>query len=352
MQLRQVGELALLRELQKKFSRASHQDRSVIVGIGDDAAVIAPGREDLMITTDMMTEGVHFDLGYCAPFHLGFKLVSVNVSDIMAMGGAPRYLFLNIAVKEDADEAFFWELYEGIAEAMTLYGVALLGGDLSATLHDMALSATVIGSGERPVTRAGASPGDKIYVTAATGDAACGLALLTRLAPESRALVKGWRFREREGLPALSLQQNDRQVTLPGERIAPLLRRHLMPVARDARPFRGLVTAMLDVSDGLFIDLGRLCDASGVGARVYRDRIPVSDAVRYAAGLLGLDPFACATAGGEDYELLFTASPEAADEAIDAICIGEITGNERTLVDAGGRASELKIEGYQHFADS
>lgn len=348
MQLRQVGELALLRELQKRFNLPSQRERGVLVGIGDDAAVIAPGTENLIVTTDMMHEGVHFDLALCSPFQLGFKLVSVNVSDIMAMGGRPRHLFLNIAVRGDAEEAFFWDLYDGIAGAAALYGVALLGGDLSAARHDMVLSATVLGEGLRPVVRSGASVGEKIYSTAPTGDSACGLALLKRLSAESRRAVRAWRGGEQR-LPALELAVDAGTLTLEGAYAEALIGRHLMPTARDPRPFLGAATAMLDVSDGLFIDLSRLLDAGGVGARVYLDRIPLSEGLKRAAGLLGLDPLALATSGGEDYELLFTAP---ADRAVGAVCIGEITAQERTIIDGQGRESAFSPGGYEHFAAS
>lgn len=348
MQLRQVGELTLLRELQKRFNLSSPGERGVVVGIGDDAAVIAPGRENLIVTTDMMHEGVHFDLALCSAFQLGFKLVSVNVSDVRAMGGAPRHLFLNIALKGDADETFFWDLYDGIAEAMALYDVALLGGDLSAARHDTVLSAMLIGEGPRPILRSGASPGERIYVTAPTGDSACGLALLKKLSADSRAAVRAWRP-PRQRLPDLELVVGSRPVTIEGPTAEPLIRRHLMPVARDPQPFLGAATAMLDVSDGLFIDLSRLLDASGVGARISLDRIPLSEELKQAAGLLGLDPLRLATAGGEDYELLFTAP---ADRSVDAVCIGEITAQERTIIDGQGRESAFAPGGYEHFAAS
>src|SRR5208337_545297 len=169
MQLRLIGELRLLEEIRRRFNvPAQKGDSGIIIGIGDDAAAFAPPVEKIekvLVTTDLMHEGVHFDLSYTAPFHLGFKLVSVNVSDIMAMGGTPRYLFLALSMKGDTDETFFREFYDGIASASGQYGVALLGGDLSAARNDMVLSATVIGTGTKIVTRSGADPGDRIYVT-------------------------------------------------------------------------------------------------------------------------------------------------------------------------------------------
>lgn len=360
MLLRQVGELELLRRIREKFRITPKTDGSdIIVGIGDDAAVIAPQRERVFVTTDMMNEGVHFDLGLTAPFHLGFKLVSVNVSDIMAMGGSPRYLFLNIGMREDSDERLFWDLYEGIAAAMERYGLHLLGGDLSACKNDAVLSATVIGTGDGILTRGGAAVGDRIYVTGTTGDSACGLEVLRRLTEESKSTVKrAWvrETREDERIKdesTLSLTVDSSPVSLQWRVAGPLIERHLMPSARASSPYLPYATSMIDVSDGLFIDLCRICDESGLGARVYLERLPLSVSLKHVGQILGLDPVVLATTGGEDYELLFTAPeiPEGLNEEseVKITCIGEITERERIVVDMWGKEYHLKPEGYQHF---
>ncbi|MFZ5996717.1 MAG: thiamine-phosphate kinase [Nitrospirota bacterium] len=358
MQLRHRGELALLKEVRDKFGLPSKGvDSGVIIGIGDDAAVFDSFGKKVLVTTDMMNEGIHFDLSYSAPFHLGFKLVSVNVSDIMAMGGVPRYLFLDIALKADAEEELFRELYTGIGRAMEHYGVVLLGGDLTTAVHDMVLAATVIGSSEEAIARRGASVGDRIYITSPTGDAACGLEILKRLAPASKRLVKEWGTEEsslsrkggRAALPDLEIVLGTETRMIEGKRIEPLLRRHLMPVARQAGMFQPGITSMIDVSDGLFIDLCRICDESNVGAKVYRECIPLSAELRYAAEIIGLDPVDLATSGGEDYELLFTTADDIDDGAI---FIGEITAKERVVIDKEGRESPLSSRGYEHFGTS
>ncbi len=270
----------------------------------------------------MMNEGVHFDLSFITPFQLGYKLVSVNVSDIYAMGGRPLYLFLDLAMKGETEEEFLWELYDGLAAAMDTYGVKLLGGDLCGVRSDMVLSATVMGTSEKPILRSGASAGDRVYVTGTLGDSACGLEIL-----------------KRHGVP---------------EGASPLVQRHLMPMARESSSLSRCATAMIDISDGLFIDLTRLCDESGSGVRIIAERLPLSEEMKREAGAMGLDPFHLATAGGEDYELLFTAPadcpvpPEIAG-GVRVTCIGEITGGERLLVDGQGRESILRGEGYQHF---
>ena len=354
MQLRLIGELRLLEEIRRRFNVPEQKgDSGIIIGIGDDAAAIAPPvekTEKLLVTTDLMHEGVHFNLSYTAPFHLGFKLVSVNVSDIMAMGGTPRYLLLTASMKEDTDETFFREFYDGVSRALLQYGLALIGGDLSSARNDMVFSATVLGSGGKLITRGGAVPGDRIYVTSATGDAACGLEVLKRLAPESKEAVKLWK-NFADPLPDMMLAHGEGFVELDGNKIRPLLARHLMPVAREVRQLLPYITSMIDVSDGLFMDLCRICDESHVGARVYLEKIPISESMRFAAGYMGSSPLELAASGGEDYELLFTISPEDAEklDCIQAFCIGEITDKERVTVDNSGREAALKTEGYQHF---
>jgi thiamine-monophosphate kinase len=355
MKLRQIGELKLLQEVKKRFSST---DQSIIVGIGDDAAVIAPQKEKIIVTTDMMNEGIHFDLSFTSPFHLGFKLVSVNVSDIFAMGCKPKYLFLNIAMKKDEDENTFWKMYEGIFSAMNIYGVSLVGGDLCAAKNDMVLSATIIGAGDNILTRSGASVGDKIYVTGTTGDSACGLEILKRLTDKSKETIKNLEYwsNSRKNIEALEYWSNKSKNTIDWNIAEPLLMRHLMPVARDSAEIAKHATSMIDVSDGLFIDLSRICDESNVGARVYLDRIPISEHVKSATEIMGLNPLGLATSGGEDYELLFTASPEnnlksqiPNLKSQKITCIGEIIEKDRVVIDKTGMEFPMKADGYRHF---
>jgi len=306
----------------------------------------------------MMNEGVHFDLSLTSASQLGFKLISVNVSDIMAMGCVSRFIFLDLAFTADADEDFFDGIYDGIDAAIRLYGGSLLGGDLCSSKNDTILVATVIGEGDRVVYRKGARPGDRIYLTSSTGDSGCGLKMLKMLDESSREMVrvqgpdgpitgknKDLRVRTDKGL-----------VTIAWETAWPLIKRHLMPVARDSRDIAPAASAMLDISDGLFLDLGRMCDESGVGALLYADRIPVSRELAEASELMGMDPYQFTVSGGEDYELLF-ACPDFPLEAYNAshevkvTCIGEITENERAVIDKEGRRSALTAAGYEHFGN-
>lgn len=354
MKLHQIGELNLLREIRKRFSST---DSNIIVGIGDDAAVISPPEGLILITTDMMNEGIHFDLNFTSAYQLGFKLISVNVSDIMAMGGSPEYLFLDISLKGDIDEDFFWNLFEGISTVMGIYKMRLAGGDLCAAKNDTVLSATVIGSGNSVVTRKGASVGDKIYVTGNIGDSACGLEILKKLTDDSREIIKNlyWGNRHKNA-GVLEYWSNDLKNTIARDIAEPLIRRHLMPIARDSSDIAKYATAMIDISDGLFIDLCRICDESSVGARVYLDKIPISYDMKRVAEIMRLDPLHLATSGGEDYELLFTASEEfgvrSSEFGVNITCIGEITEKDRIAVDKRDREFPIKAEGYQHFGIS
>jgi thiamine-monophosphate kinase len=350
LKLSQIGELTLLKQIRKKFKK---YPPNILVGIGDDAALIKHTNENLLVTTDMMVEGVHFNMDFITPFQLGFKLVSVNVSDIYAMGGKPKFLLLNIAMRRNMDKKTIDSFFDGVQEAMKLYSLFLVGGDLSASHKDMTLSATLIGYAKKYLKRSGAKQGDRIYVTGNLGDSSCGLELLKRikrpipieLSKERRAKSKDLRinsndtvlYATRSKLPAKGLKWNDVEL---------LLRRHLMPVAKDSKKFVRSATSMLDISDGLLIDLSRICDESRVGTRIYINNIPISSELKRVASCLGMSPVKLALSGGEDYEMLFTAP---SSKKVNAIYIGDITESERVIVYPSGRKRAFSAEGYQHF---
>jgi thiamine-monophosphate kinase len=362
MKLSQIGELTLLDQIRKRFKKKSD---NIIVGIGDDAAVLKPTDKNLLVTTDMMVEGVHFDLSFTTPYQLGFKLISVNVSDIYAMAGKPLYLLLNIAVKKDTEKKFIDKLFDGIKDAMNLYDTILIGGDLSATKSGMALSATVIGCLKKHILRSGANVGDRIYVTGYLGDSACGLELMKRIkrpvplqrkcsafsvqrsTPPHPPLGKGG---NRGGLNSnfQTLKSELLKLGLSWNTVNPLLRRHLLPEARDSKKFARYATSMIDISDGLLIDLSRLCTESRVGARIYIANIPLSPELKKAAAHLDISPLKLALSGGEDYEILFTAP---VGKKVKAIYIGEIIKSGRFIVDSSGREKPFLAKGYQHFCE-
>ncbi len=354
MRLSEIGELSLVKTIRKKFSQKS---KNILIGIGDDAAAIRCHGKYLLAATDMMVESVHFDLNFTSPFQLGFKLISVNASDIYAMGGTPQYALLDIAMNKNTEESFIKKFFDGIGAAAKLYGISLIGGDISSSKSGITVAASLIGYALKPVKRSGARPGDKIYVTGYLGDAACGLEILKRIRRPVPLGNNSERTTVRAGLPR---PYKLLQLGLTWNMVRPLLKRHLMPLARNPKSLARHATAMIDISDGLFIDLLRLCDESKVGARIYVERIPVSPHMKKVSSALGLNSFNLATSGGEDYELLFTA-PEASPipallrrgaGAVKITCIGEIAKRSRVVVDSDGEEQKLRACGYEHFTST
>jgi thiamine-monophosphate kinase len=339
-----LQEFALIRTLERRFARRTS---GLVQGIGDDAAVIETStRTWWHLTTDLLVEGVHFDMQSATPESVGYRAAMANLSDIAAMGAVPRYLLISIAVPKTLKESQVHELYRGLMTACRLYNVALIGGDTSASKAGLFLSITLIGTtnSRRALFRHGATVGDRIYVSGTVGDSLAGLKLLMSRAPSRSG---GTRTRTAELSPA------HRQF---------LLRRHFHPTARVAEGRwlneGRLASAAIDLSDGLSGDLRHLCEASRVGAEVALDKIPISPACRAYAEAYGISPIQLALAGGEDYELLFTASPKNGDlikrharaRGYRMTCIGTIRlrrfGVQMT---SGGRTQPLPITSYEHF---
>ena len=323
MRLAQLGEFGLIDRIKAKVAASP----SVPLGIGDDAAALLPTPGTLtLITSDMLLEGVHFDLSFCDPQSLGRKSLSVNLSDLAAMGAHPRQFLLSIALPADISLEFLDGFMAGVMEQAERFGVTLVGGDTCASKGGLAISITALGEQrpERVVPRSGALAGDLICLSGTVGDAAAGLGELRRGA--------------REGF--LVSRQLD-----PQPRVA-------LGVALAER---GLASAMIDVSDGVLADLGHICELSGVGARLDLAKLPLSDEYRAACGA---DPYALALSGGEDYELLFCVPRASANEAevlfarlgLRVSLIGEITdGDGVELVTADGGAYTPALRGFEHF---
>ena len=323
MRLAQLGEFGLIDRIKAKVAASP----SVPLGIGDDAAALLPTPGTLtLITSDMLLEGVHFDLSFCDPQSLGRKSLSVNLSDLAAMGAHPRQFLLSIALPADISLEFLDGFMAGVMEQAERFGVTLVGGDTCASKGGLAISITALGEQrpERVVPRSGALAGDLICLSGTVGDAAAGLGELRRGA--------------REGF--LVSRQLD-----PQPRVA-------LGVALAER---GLASAMIDVSDGVLADLGHICELSGVGARLDLAKLPLSDEYRAACGA---DPYALALSGGEDYELLFCVPRASANEVevlfarlgLRVSLIGEITdGDGVELVTADGGAYTPALRGFEHF---
>ena len=308
----------------------------VVVGIGDDAAVVEPGSGSLVLTTDLLAEGVHFERGSISARDLGAKAVTVNVSDIAAMAASPRYALVAVATPADVEAAWIMELYGGMRDACAEYGLALVGGDTNRA-DLIVVSVAVVGEAApgRAVLRSGARAGDRIVVTGQLGAAAGGLAL-SRVDP-ALAISAPW-----------------------GRRLIEALERPVARVGEAQILARSGATAMMDLSDGLTKDLSRLCEASGVGARLHVGAVPIDEALASGASALGVEPLTLALSGGEDYELLATMPADAVQGAGSRLSedfgvrlsdVGEITQERGLLaVDADGRASALPPAGWDHFA--
>lgn len=333
MSLSKIGEFGLISMLREL---CQSQSRDVLIGMGDDSAAISPFRGTTLITSDMLLEGVHFDLSFITFFQLGYKSLAVSLSDIFAMGGRPRYFLMNLGLPPGFDSRDIREIYRGIKEMARKAGVVVIGGDTCESRHGLVLSGTLIGDTDRAITRSGARPGDGIFVTGTLGDSAMGLVLLKELG--RRIEIQSSRSRRRFRI---------RGIEFPAKDILPLLKKHLMPEPVPLKDLSG-VTSMIDISDGLLIDLSHICDESKVGAIIYEDKIPLSLELIKAAETIGVDPLKLAMKGGEDYVLLFTAPP---DIKTDAIMIGEVVKKGRFIVDNKGRRARFKAEGFEHFKE-
>jgi len=334
-------ELTIIRDIRNKFSFPE----TLGIGIGDDAAVLN-FKEFALLTTDLMIEDVHFDLSYTSFYHLGFKIVSVNVSDIYAMGGDLRGFLFSLGAPQTYEE--FDELFEGIRDALNYYEGFLIGGDLSRS-EKLMLSGVAIGECEKPVLRKGAEAGDWIFITSFLGLAEAGLYVLRNLSENDKKIVKS--VKNFNSINEENFQhfipKVDRKSTFKG--INEILQRHLMPMARKPDKLRRIAKAMMDISDGLLIDLHRLCEESGVGAEIYIDKIPVHPAVAWVAESFNIDAMKLILSGGEDYELLVVSDKENAAE-FGLIPVGRIIKDKGIyLIDPEKGRIRAKPEGWQHF---
>lgn len=333
-----LGEFGLIDHLTKDKTLVQ---QSTIKGIGDDAAVINHGEEVTVVSTDLLIEGIHFDLMYMPLKHLGYKAVVVNLSDIYAMNATPTQITVSIAFSNRFSVEALDEIYEGIYAACKKFNVDLVGGDTSSSNKGLILSITALGKAkqEKLVYRNGAKPGDLLCVSGNLGAAYLGLQLL-----------------EREKQIYLS----DQSVQPDLEEQAYIVGRQLKPEPRiDIVEFferSALVpTSMIDVSDGLVSEIFHICKQSGTGAFIEESGVPIHPDAELLALKFNLDPITCALYGGEDYELLFTIDPKDLDKVKyipDVYIAGEITEASEgiKLHTKGGNIHDLKDKGFNHFS--
>ncbi|MDE7381578.1 MAG: thiamine-phosphate kinase [Muribaculaceae bacterium] len=336
-----LGEFGLIDRLTKDFPLKHESTRK---GVGDDAAVLRFGEKEALVTTDLLLEGIHFDLRYVPLKHLGYKAAIVNFSDIYAMNGNPRQITVSLGISSRFTVEHIEELYAGIRLACEIYGVDLVGGDTSASVTGLVISITCLGDAEKDevVYRHGAKETDLICVSGDLGAAYMGLQLL-----------------ERENSVAAHHKEGF-QPDFSGKEY--ILERQLKPEARrdiirELKESGIKPTSMMDVSDGLSSELIHICKASNVGCRVYEDKIPIDYQTALMAEELNMNLVTAAMNGGEDYELLFTV-PLADHDRIEKLkgvrMIGYITKPElgMAMVSRDGAEFPLRAQGWNAFQNS
>lgn len=337
-EISEIGEFGLIDRLTANFPL---KNESSVYGVGDDAAILNFGEKDVLVTTDLLLEGIHFDLRYVPLKHLGYKSAIVNFSDIYAMGGTPRQITVSLGVSSRFTVEHIDALYEGIRTACEIYGVDLVGGDTSASVTGLVISITCIGDcgkGEA-IRRDGANPTDLICVSGDLGAAFMGLQLLER---ENRVSADAGK----DFTPDFSGKEY-------------ILERQLKPEARkdiiEALRAEGIKpTSMMDVSDGLSSELLHICKNSNTGCRVYEDRIPIDYQTALMAEELNMNLITAAMNGGEDYELLFTV-PLTDHDRIENIkgvkMIGYVTEPQLgcAMITRDGQEFPLKAQGWNAF---
>ncbi len=339
-ELGEVGEFGLIERLGKNFGL---KNPSSVKGIGDDAAVIDAGDKYLLLSTDFLVEGIHFDLSYVPLKHLGYKAVSVNVSDIAAMNGIPQQITVSLAISNRFSVEALEELYEGIRLACDDYQVDLVGGDTTSSLSGLVISVSVVGAAEKDkvVYRNTAKEGDVVCVTGDLGAAYLGLQILER---EKQVFMAN---------PEMQPKMEGKEYLIQRQ-LRPQARMDIIHILREV----GLVpTSMMDISDGLASELFHICTQSNVGVTIYEDKLPKDEEVSQTAYEFKIDTTTCMLNGGEDYELLFTVSQEEFEKIKkepDILPVGVIRAKEEgmTLYSKGGKIHDLQAQGWVHFKDN
>jgi len=335
--LNELGEFGLIEKLTENIKI---QHKSTIKGVGDDAAVLNHGNKDIVVTTDLLVEGVHFDLTYTPIKHLGYKAVVVNLSDVYAMNAMPKQITVSIALSGKFSLEAVELLYEGIHKACEHYKVDLIGGDTTSSVTGLAISITAIGEVEKgkAVYRNGAKPGHYICVSGDLGASFAGLQILER---------------EKEVFKVNPHSQPD---MTPYDYV---LERQLKPEARkdivEELNKAGIIpTAMIDVSDGLSSEILHLCNQSGCGAKIEEGKIPIDTQTINVAEELSMDPTLFTMSGGEDYELLFTIQKEDVSKIVEipgVTVIGEILDASEgvRLFGRSGGSTSIKAQGWNAY---
>lgn len=313
MKIRAIGEFGLIDRITKK-----PRDKNIVVGIGDDAAVVkTKGLQ--VLTTDCLVEGDHFRTEWFTPKQIGMKAIEINVSDIAAMGAIPKYVLVSLALPKDLDVNFVEELYKGMWKVCDKYNIEIIGGNMT-HCEKIVISITLAGELEQKnlCVRKAAKPGNFILVSGHLGNGKAGLRLFQKNLEGFENVKKGYLE------PKANLDK--------ALKIAPY------------------VNSMIDISDGLAPEIRHICDESKCGAIIYKDKIPIYDQVRDIAKKLEEDEYNYALYGGEDFELVFTVSKDNLDK-VNGFLVGEITKNRDIILYDKGKENIITEKGYDHFSN-
>ena len=312
MKVKDIGEFGLIDRITRKS-----KDKSVLVGIGDDAAVVEIKKDLQVLTTDCLVERDHFRKEWFSAKQIGMKATESNISDIAAMGAIPKYVLVSLALPKDLDVKFVEEMYQGMWDSCDKYKIDIIGGNMTRS-NQIVISITMIGEADKRnlTLRSGAKPGDLIFVSGHLGNGKAGL----RLFQEN---LKGF---EKVRKPYLEPKAQ-------------------LDTALKIAPY---INSMIDVSDGLAPEIRHICDESKCGAIIYKDKIPIDDEVRDVAKALDEDEYDYALFGGEDFELVYTVSKDNLDK-VNGFLVGAITENKEALLSFKGKEKKLSESGYDHF---
>lgn len=314
MKVKDIGEFGLIKLISKKS-----KNKDIFLGIGDDAAVIKTQGLQIL-TTDCLVEGDHFKQEWFTPFQIGMKSIVINVSDVAAMGGVPKYVLVSLCIPKDLDVNFIEKMYNGMRKSCSKYNIEIIGGNMTHS-NQIIISITLTGEVEKKnlKLRNGAKPGDFILVSGPLGNGRAGLRLFQNN-------VKGHDKVRLDYLEPKSKLDH-------GIKIAPF------------------VNSMIDISDGLAPEIKHICNESKCGAIIYKDKIPIKDEIREFAKTINEDVYDYALYGGEDFELLYTVSKENLDK-VDGFLVGEITKNKNVILFFKGEEKTIKEKGYDHFSNT
>lgn len=348
MEIKELGEFGLIGHLTKDIKLKNESTKK---GVGDDCAVMHYGDKETLVSTDMLMEGVHFDLTYVDMKHLGYKSAMVNISDIFAMGGTPRQMTVSIALSKRFKVEDIEDFYEGLRMACDKWNVDIVGGDTTSSLTGLAISITVLGDADKEdvIYRSGAKDTDLICVSGNLGAAYCGLQLLEREKSVYYMQLQEARKKNKDAVVDFQPDFSGREYLLERQ-LQPEARGDILQTLRQAgvRP-----TSMIDLSDGLSSEIMHICKESNTGCRLFEKEIPIDYQTAVMAEEMNMNLSTCALNGGEDYELLFTCpigDYEKVKELDDIRIIGHITKKElgTLLVTRDGQEFPLKAQGWQH----